>query len=361
MNKLVVHHIYANGMAFDLSGYRNHGVPYAVSNVPAPNAPAFGYNVGDSRVIVEPSQSLQDLIAVRAVVTFNLNAPGGLSRRYNLVEGHLCFALFVNPDGSISGTIVDASGNWTGAQSAPNLVAPARWHQAEVRHDGVNQTTLLLDGAAVATSYNATGPVKSVGPHGIAIGHWPEVSGQYTFSGFIRETWVYKYDPAEAAKNLIDPCCCQYRKALDETAETMRGLGYTAEKARAQGMDFIKFGLSISAKVRGNDQTRSRKHAALSALALAAFRDGDSGAYTAALTQLAEMSVATLPQAEWYQIRAQEEQLLKELPLPIKQWQALIQKMCWGRAKLDPKAVLDGVKQAQSSGQPATTAKKKGN
>ena len=200
MNRLVVHHIYADGMAFDLSGYRNHGVPFAVAAAPASYAPGFTYASGESRVIVEPSHSLQDLIAIRAIVSFYLNPAGGLSRRYNLIEGHLCFALFVNPDGSLQGTIVDAEGNWAGAQSPPNAVSSGVWHQAEIRHDGVNQCSIFLDGTPVGTSYAADGPVGSVGPHGIAIGHWPEVSGQYTFDGYIRETWVYKYDPALAAR-----------------------------------------------------------------------------------------------------------------------------------------------------------------
>ncbi|MGA9957355.1 MAG: hypothetical protein WBQ06_03670, partial [Acidobacteriaceae bacterium] len=120
MNRLVVHQIYANGMAFDLSGFRNHGVPYAVSQAIAPFAPGFDYTQQDSRVIVAPSTSLEDLLAVRAIVTFYLNPSGGLTRRYNLIEGHLCFALFVNPDGSLSGTILDADGNWAGAQSSAN-------------------------------------------------------------------------------------------------------------------------------------------------------------------------------------------------------------------------------------------------
>jgi len=110
MNRLVMHHIYANGMAFDLSGYRNHGVPYDVSQAPTPYAPSFTYTQPNSRVLVSASASLQDLIAVRAVTTFNLDPAGGITRRYNLIEGHLCFALFINPDGSLSGTIIDAEG-----------------------------------------------------------------------------------------------------------------------------------------------------------------------------------------------------------------------------------------------------------
>jgi hypothetical protein len=347
MNRLVVHHIYANGMAFDLSGFRNHGAPYAVAQAAAPYAPGFSYLTGNSRVVVPQSQSLQDLLAVRAVVTFYLNPPGTL-RRYNLIEGHVCFALFINPDGSLQGTIVDADGNWNGAQSPPNTVSAGRWCQAEIRHDGVNQCALYLDGVPVGTSRAAKGPVRSIGPHGIAIGHWPETSGQYTFDGYIREAWVYKYDPAQAAKDLLDPCCGEYRKALDDTAETLRSMGYTAEKARQQGMDLIKFGLSVSARVRGADPVQSQKHATLSSLALAAFQRGDSSAYTNAMVQLAEMAATTLSAADQKQIHDQEEQLLKTLPLPTKQWQALLGKMCWG-AKLDPRAVLKGVQQAAGS------------
>ena len=60
MNRTVVHHIYSGGIACDLSGYRNHGVPYDVSEASAPYAPAFGYSSPGSRVIVPQSQSLQD-------------------------------------------------------------------------------------------------------------------------------------------------------------------------------------------------------------------------------------------------------------------------------------------------------------
>ena len=345
MNKLVVHHIYANGMAFDLSGFRNHGAPYAIADAPPPLAPAFAFATGDSRVVVQQSGSLQDLLAVRAVVTFNLNPSGGLVRRYNLIEGHVSFALFVNPDGSLTGTIVDADGLWLGAQSPANLVVPGQWHTAELRHDGVNQCVLLLDGVAVASAYAAAGPVRSVGPHGIAIGHWPEVSGQYTFEGVIREVWVYKYDPAAAAQGLLDTCCGDYRSALDSTAETLRSMGYTKEKARAQGLELMKFGLATAARVRGTDPVRSKQQATLSAQALAAFQRGDSAAYTTAFTQLAEMAATTLAPADQQQIHAEMEQLVKALPLPIKHWQALIGKMCWGKAKIDPKMVYHSVEQ----------------
>lgn len=41
MNWRVVHHMYVNEMAFDLSDNRNHGIPYAVEQAAAPRAPVL--------------------------------------------------------------------------------------------------------------------------------------------------------------------------------------------------------------------------------------------------------------------------------------------------------------------------------
>jgi hypothetical protein len=326
-------------------------VPYDVGEASPPYAPAFGYTGSDSRVIVPQSQSLQDLLAVRAMAEFYLDPPGGLSRRYNLIEGHLCFALFVNPDGSLAGTIVDADGQWAGAQSAPHLVAAGRWHQAELRHDGVNQCSLYLDGAPVATSYAANGPVGSVGPNGIAIGHWPEPSGQYTFTGYLRQAWVYKYDPVLAAKGLVDPCCPGSRAALDDMAQTLRDIGYTRQKAQAEGMALIKFGLSAAAQARASDPAASHRQAALSAQAVAAFLSGDPNAYNNALAQMAIMAMNNLSPDQVQQLHSQEEDLVKALPLPVKEFQSLISKVCLGKVKLNPTALLNTV--FQDTGTPA--------
>jgi hypothetical protein len=346
---MVVHHIYSGGVACDLSGYRNHGVPYDVSEASPPYAPAFEYSSSGSRVIVPQSQSLQDLLAVRAVAEFYLDPPGGLSRRYNLIEGHVSFALFVNPDGSLQGTIVDADSQWAGAQSAPNLVSTGRWHQAELRHDGVNQCTLYLDGIAVATSYAANGPVASVGPNGIAIGHWPEPSGQYTFTGYLRQAWVYKFDPAVAAKGLVDPCCPGSKAAFDDMAQTLRSMGYTRQQAQAQGMALIKFGLSAAAQARANDPTASQRQATFSAQAVAAFLSGDSIAYNNALAQLAIGAMNNLSADQVQQLHSQEEELVKALPLPVKEFQSLIAKACLGKVKPNLPALVNTVMQATST------------
>jgi hypothetical protein len=339
MNKLVVRQTYIHGTAFDTSNNRNHGIPYAVMQSTGGFAPAFEFRSPDSRVVIRPSASLQDLIAVRAVVDFYLDPVGGtLTRRYNLIEGELSFALFVNPDASLQGTVLDANSQWNGAHSAPNLVQRGRWHQAELRHDGINQCLIFLDGVQVGAGYGAPGQVRSIGPNGIAVGHWPEPSGVYTMDGYIRGVEVYKYDPTDAAKSLLDSCCIK-RESLDAFADQLRKKGFTAAAAAQQGMELLKFGLDLSGAVRGNGPAASQQHALLSEQALAAFLSENSAAYANALGRLAAMTTQRLSQAEMQSLRGRQETLIKQLPLPIKDWQKLIEDLCWGRTKADPQAI----------------------
>jgi hypothetical protein len=114
MNRLVVHHMHANGVACDFSRYCTQGLPFDATDTPAPDAPGFTYASEDSRVSVLPSNSLQDLLPVGAVVSFNLNPEGGLTRSCSLIEGRPGFGLAVEADALLQGMILDAAGIWTG-------------------------------------------------------------------------------------------------------------------------------------------------------------------------------------------------------------------------------------------------------
>ena len=124
MNQLVLRHTYAHGLTFDASNNRNHGRPVAVTPGTGPFDGSYRFDGGPSRIDVAPSASLEALTAIRVTVRFlhDPAAPG--TRRANLVEAYASFALFVQPDGSLMGTIVDAAGAWTGATSAPGVVTP---------------------------------------------------------------------------------------------------------------------------------------------------------------------------------------------------------------------------------------------
>jgi hypothetical protein len=102
-------------------------------------------------------------------------------------------------------------------------------------------------------------------------------------------------------------------------------------------------GLSASAQARANDPAASQRQATLSAQTLAAFQAGDSNAYNNALAQMAIMAMNNLSPAQVQQLHSQEQALVKALPLPIKEFQNLITKMCLGKVKLNPTTVLNTV------------------
>jgi len=339
MNRLVLHHLYAHS-AFDLSNNRNHGIPLDVSIAPAPNVPSFTFDSGDSQIRVEPSPTLADLGSVRAVITFNLDPGGPLGRRYNLMEGHLSFALFVNPDGSLQGTIVDAASNWTGASSAPDVVTPGRWYTAELQHDGINQLQIILDGEVVAAAFDVRGPVRSIGPHGVAIGHWPEASDVYTFAGWLREAWLYKYDPYKDANGLLDPCCTD-RKGLAAAVEKLREAGQTADSVEAKARELLAFGYGMVAAVRGGDEAVTKQQEALSQQAWATFLRGDQDGYSTALGQLAGLADQRLTHAEQQAFAQERAKLLDSLPLPQEELLGLIKIMCWDKTSIDPQRLAE--------------------
>ena len=339
MNRLVMHHLYAH-TAFDLSNNRNHGIPMDVSVAAGPNVPSFEFGSSGSEVKVEPSPTLTDLGSVRAVITFNLNPGGPLSRRYNLMEGHLSFALFVNPDGSLQGTILDANANWTGATSAPNLVRQGRWYTAELQHDGINQLQLTLDGGVVGSAFDVRGPVRTVGPHGVAIGHWPESPGVYTFAGWLREAWLYKYDPYKDANGLLDPCCTD-RQGLAETVDKLRAGGHTADSVAAKARELLSFGYDLVAAVRGGDEAVTKQQEALSQQAWATFLRGDRSGYTTALGQLAGLASQRLTHAQQQAFDEKRAELLASLPLPKDELLGLVKTMCWDKTAIDPQQLAE--------------------
>ena len=205
MFRTVLHQTYTRNIAVDTSGYSNNGVPILVQ----PMGPGFGFNGPECRIQVRPSASLSNLGAITAEVRFML-APQAPPQRYNLIEGFESFALYINPDLSISGTILDASDNWTGATSAPGIVAAGAQHTAAVQCDGLNLVRVVLDGKVVGTNYAALGAVRSVGALGLTIGHWPNAGGQYAFDGTIFEALLQKYDPLSPLQNM---CACCFDRA----------------------------------------------------------------------------------------------------------------------------------------------------
>jgi hypothetical protein len=207
MWRTIVSQTYLKSVAVDTSGYSNNGIPIQVT----PERPGFLFNQPGSRISIPPSATLQNLGAIQAAVQFTLQ-PSGPLHRFNLAEGFESFALFVNPDFSVQGTILDATSTWTGPSSAPGVVSAGTTHTAVLVCDGVNSVQVFLDGALVAENYAVPGSVQSVGNLGIAVGHWPNPPDTYTFQGTIYQFILLNYDPLQDILNLLDLCCVDWRK-----------------------------------------------------------------------------------------------------------------------------------------------------
>ena len=252
INQLILHHHYTYGSTFDVSTFGNHGQPQLVTAGSGPFSSSLHFQNADSRVVVAPSKSLSNPFAIAAMVRFYVE--GIPAARLNLMEGFISFALFIEPSGALTGTIVDANGAWSGGSSSANLIAPGIWHEAWLSHDGISQLELKLDGVTVARVDGVYGPVRSVGDLGIAIGNWPD-AGAYPFMGYIDEVKLYRYNPAKDFQSLLDPCCFNGR-AFDEILRELT----QSEALGAGGGGSKLLGLlaRLTALLRGRDAAQAQ-------------------------------------------------------------------------------------------------------
>lgn len=231
--KLVLHHRYRDGLAFDVTGSFNHG---SSNNVRLAQAPYEGilFDGPQSRVHVRPSRSLMSLRTLNAVVSVHIpNAPTQTSKEQPqhfhplvfidglggidvnaatgavtayLVSGHTKLpSLSPYEKIALLGTVKNPAGYIQNTGPDPH------WHELELRNDGAGFGELLLDGVSLAQTYEAPA-AESVGQAGITIGGvpdpatWPYTQwpfGQaninfqsfvYGFGGYVRETKIYKQD-----------------------------------------------------------------------------------------------------------------------------------------------------------------------
>jgi hypothetical protein len=212
MQQLVLSHRYGGAYVADLSGHRNHG--FAIELTPTSSPPGVQYSNPGSQVYVAPSPTLGSFVGLTAMCEFQV-AAGTPPRRLNLVEGYLSFALFVNPDRSLSATILDEDGNWTGVASASGAVADGVTYTAGLRHDGISTMQLLLGRSVIAGSQTVNGAIRPVGDKGLVIGHWPDADADRTFAGIMSAVDIWTGNPASDATTLLSGCCVD-REALDQ-------------------------------------------------------------------------------------------------------------------------------------------------
>lgn len=269
MWRTIISQTYLRNVAVDTSGYSNNGIPVQVT----PEYPGFLFNQPGSRITIPPAAILQNLGAIQAAVRFKLQ-PSGVPRRFNLAEAFESFALFVNDDYSIQGTILDATSTWNGPTSAAAVVSTGTTHTAVLFCDGVNSVQVYLDGALVAENYSIPGNVRTVGSLGIAVGHWPNPPDYYTFEGTIYEFVLLKYDPQQDLLNLLDACCVDWRKFLAFVRQ-LEQRGISAQQLVAAGAKLIRANNATEVALRGGTKAGTLQQRALNRAATAALRRRD--------------------------------------------------------------------------------------
>ncbi|MEO6627070.1 MAG: LamG-like jellyroll fold domain-containing protein [Aquihabitans sp.] len=311
--RLILWHRYRNGAAFDLSENRNHGRLVDVGTGGGSFPDALHFSASDGAVRVDPSPTLSNLREVRAQVHFHWDPTAPGTRRHNLVEGHLAFALFIHPDASLHGTILNQLGSWEGAVSAPGVVPTGGWHTAEFVHDGIAHASLYLDGQVVAEGFSSPGPVRSVGPNGVAIGHWPEISGQYTFEGYIDEVKVWCDDPTRSGGRLIDDCCID-REAISAGHPELRSSGLDAKNLGDIVRGILDVGRQTASHLASGSRA-DRDHATdLGRRFLLAYETGDQTSLVGTINDAADLLVTRSSETQRNDLWEQLRQVMAPLP-----------------------------------------------
>jgi hypothetical protein len=289
--KLVLHHTYERGHAFDVSGHGLHGRLTDVAQGPG----TLGFDGQDSRVDVTPTADLSSMREFHVRVRFR-QGPDPLysPKRHNLVEGHQSFALYIEPNQALHATILDATGNWTGPLTPAGTLPTMGWHTVDYFHDGISRAWLYLNGTLRAQRFDVPGPIRDIGPYGLTIGHWPDPPNPYTLRGEIDDVKLWRDDLEDDTRDRIDACCVD-RAAIDELMHRALGDGWNAAKLTQLVQDILGLGTEIATAARGGDQARTEELAQLTLRGGTAMADRDVAGFGDAVADICDFLAAHVP------------------------------------------------------------------
>jgi uncharacterized protein YeaC (DUF1315 family) len=208
--ELVLHHRYDDPRPHDLSGNGNYGYG-APHRGPGsrPGRKAALFDGSADRIFVTPSHTLTRPGDIRADLTVKLDAFG---HRRTLIEGYLSFAVGVEGDGALGGSVYRAQ-QWTGVQTGPGLVPLDTWITVTFVYTKDGAMMLSMNGETVAESYQELGEAAGLAwPFGLNIGAWPD-GDQRLWQGCIEEVMLWRSMPEprtlQAHLRPVDaqPCC----------------------------------------------------------------------------------------------------------------------------------------------------------
>jgi hypothetical protein len=228
---------FENHVAVDETGNGHTGIVSLpnpgcwVDNPDPAVATAIRYDNPQSQVTVPQAPTLGGWPGFRVRVVFS---PANFNRRIDLVEGDLSFALFVEKDASVQGTINDGQ-NWYGVASQPGVIVSGEWYSADFEYNPATTMILRLNGTVVDMMVTHGAPVGPVGPAGIKIGYWPGGDDRYTFLGLIGPVAIDTLDPVYDAALSVGKVVCPDGSYQLETSQQIYQQAFTpAEQAQAK-------------------------------------------------------------------------------------------------------------------------------
>lgn len=343
MLEMQVRHTYVAGRATDVSGNGNHGIPTSTQASTIDGTSSLFFNGVGARVEIRPGEDFTEMRGFRVRIRVKLNVfwwwwllwpwlwwqrwwarwpwvplarwwPWRFRRRHNLVEGHLSFALFIQRDLSIRGTIRGPNGQWDGPVSPAGAIRPKRWHTIEYGHDGISRAVIAVDGITVADTRQLPGPIADVGPNGVVVGHWPEPDHRYTFRGWIDDVEIWTDRPD---REQVDPCCGD-SDLVDDTVDALiedENSNWDPASARALMMKIEKLETEIRMAVVGNDSAVAAQLDALAVSGGAAISSGDKVAGMSALAGTLQLAGNRLSASDLESLLTRAGAIGHELPL----------------------------------------------
>ncbi|MBI5145812.1 MAG: hypothetical protein HZA84_01165 [Thaumarchaeota archaeon] len=333
LNKLVLHHTYHQGIAWDVSKNNNHGTLNAIASGSGPFDNSFLYDKPDSYVEVKQSESLSNLRSIRVKARIYVTPPafGTADRnRLNIVEADSSFALFVNRDRSVEGAIADSAGNWTGPRSSPGVVNYLGWRDIEFIYDGISCGKIFVDGALVAARYDMKGHVLSVGPLGICVGHRPASNDHsFTFRGYIGEIRIWKYDEKDVLKSLIDPCCAK-NTDWDKILNDMEKRGLDEKKLFEMAYSMQNVIDKFTAKARRDSPDGTEAQEKMAGDFFMAVLNGNKLQLSAAFDKAQRWAKDWVDQKDTIKLIESTNKILKESPYTPEELIKLAEQTCFG-------------------------------
>jgi hypothetical protein len=201
---------YEDSQVVDHTDFANH------ANMSAGITANPGYttlNGGDDQLEIPAAvESLQRFSGLRIEAAIR---PTSLPHRLNLVEGWMAFALIIEANGTLAGTIYDGQ-TWVGVIST-QTVPMNHWSRVQFDYDGISIGRLHLNGSVVGTRLDM--PMGMRQPHQvITLGHWPRGDARYTFHGDLGHVRIDRRDHEDAWRDALAGMLCQHPLASRQAA-----------------------------------------------------------------------------------------------------------------------------------------------